>query len=59
MSKPIECPFCHETSSYYEVDEWNKGYIACYSCGATGPKVEATRGANSKAKSLWRKAVKR
>ena len=59
MSKPLECPFCHEANSYYEVDEWNKGYIACHSCKAQGPKVEAMRGANAKATSLWVKAVKR
>ena len=58
MSKPLECPFCHEVNSYYEVDEWDKCYIACFSCGATGPKVDAKRGANSKAKSLWMKAVR-
>lgn len=59
MSKPLKCPFCHNVNAYYEVDEWDKGYIICYSCGAQGPKVEAKRGANSKAKSLWMKAVKR
>ena len=59
MSKPLECPFCHEVNSYYAVDVWGAGYIACYSCGATGPKVDAKRGANSKAKALWMKAVKR
>lgn len=59
MSKPLECPFCHEVNSYYEVDVWGAGYIVCYSCGATGPKVDAKRGANSKAKSLWMKAVER
>lgn len=57
MSRPLKCPFCRETNAYYEVDEFNKGYVACYSCGATGPKVEARRGANGKAKSLWMKAV--
>lgn len=60
MSKPMECPFCGEVNSYYEVNEWRtRCYITCYSCYASGPRVEVKRGANAKAASLWRKAVKR
>lgn len=59
MSKPIECPFCGSRRVYYEVDELNDGYITCRDCHAQGPHVEAKRGANTKAASLWRKAVKR
>lgn len=59
MRKPLECPFCREVNAYYMVDGWDHCYIECYSCGATGPKVEYGRGAVSKAKSLWNKAVKR
>ena len=59
MNKPKECPFCGSRRVYYEVDEFDNGYIACRDCRAQGPMVEAKRGANMKAASLWRKAVKR
>lgn len=51
------CPFCKSAETYYEVDEFDDGYIICRNCGAQGPKVKATRGANSKAARLWRKAA--
>lgn len=59
MNSPIECWFCGSRRVYYEVDEFDNGYITCRDCRAQGPQVKAKRGANAKAASLWRKAVKR
>lgn len=55
-SRLRKCPFCKSMEVYYEVDMWDVGYITCYSCGACGPRVDAKRGANSKATRLWNEA---
>jgi len=52
------CPFCGSDMTYYEVDGFDRGYVACYSCYAKGPTVEAARGANRKAAKFWNKAQK-